>query len=546
MSAYSLGQPASDFYETKRKDRTGPVDVARRLADIILPSRFPEETWNSGDELPVTNQSISARCINTLSTKLTSTALPPNLPNATFNPNETSLKDDIDRDPELWAQVQYALSRREEIHRKRLGQTLGRTAYGKVMTLLLLTGNALTLWTDINRPRVYTMHQYVTVRDNDGEALVTVLKDPIVWATADEDIKAAATNHRLANNVGAPEDEWDETIDIFHVQKMVKEGGKKRWLYWQEVEGGHVIADTDTDADYETPTMYPAVINLEAGSHYGLPYALDYEGDHQSVENFSSALQDGAAAAAWFLIMVNPTGTTKIKDVQEADNLSVIPGRAEDITAPIFSKSGDLQIADKQLADAARRLGFAYAMNTAIQRPGERVTREEWVVMSRELNEAMGGLYVDLSQSFQLWFIRRFIFLHIREAGSGLKELPEGLVSIGVVTGLDSIGQTSEHQNLIDWAKEGQEVLTPQGFMQELVPGNFLKRSAALRSVKIDGLIKSADTKAAEQQQAQQAQMQQTVLDKATGPLVKEGGAMIQGLMAQQQAAGAQGVTNGG
>jgi hypothetical protein len=158
----------------------------------------------------------------------------------------------------------------------------------------------------------------------------------------------------------------------------------------------------------------------------------------------------------------------------------------------------------------------------------------------------MGGLYVDLSQSFQLWFIRRFIFLHVREAGSGLKELPEGLVSIGVVTGLDSIGQTSEHQNLIDWAKEGQEVLTPQGFMQELVPGNFLKRSAALRSVKIDGLIKSADTKAAEQQQAQQAQMQQTVLDKATGPLVKEGGTMIQGLMAQQQAAGAQGVTNGG
>ena len=60
MSAYSLGAACPDPKETKRQDRTGPVTWACRLADIIIPA-VPLRRWNSGDELPVTNQSISAR-----------------------------------------------------------------------------------------------------------------------------------------------------------------------------------------------------------------------------------------------------------------------------------------------------------------------------------------------------------------------------------------------------------------------------------------------------------------------------------------------------
>lgn len=530
-----LGETAEDFYNSRLPKRSGAESRARRLADLTVPSVFLPEDWQDGDDLEVTNQSTNAFCINSLSNKLMLAALPPNLPMAAYTPNEDELQEDIQQNPELWSQMVYAFSRREESHRKRLKKTKARTTYARTMRLMLSTGNGCTIWTKIDTPRTYDLNHYVTLRDAGGTPIVTVLKDAVTLAVADEDVKDAVRLARAKQQAQSPKSEWDDEVAIYHCQKLlVGEDGSQEWVYWQEVEGGYIVPDTEAYSPFDVPAMMPGTIILPTGADWGLPYCGDYEGDLQATENFAAALQDGAAALAWFLFFVDPTGHTNIKDVQEADTLDVLSGRADDVTTLQVPKGGDLTVVSNEFEKAARRLGYAFAVQTSIQRSGERVTAEEWKRMSQELDQAMGGLYTDLSQGYQRWFVLRFVHLHELE-GKGLAPLPDGMVQVDVLTGLDSIGQSTEHSNLMEWAMEGQQVLGPEVFAAEINGSDFLRRTAANRGVKTEGLIKSSDQKASEKQQQLQQAQQQTLLDKATGPLAQAGGDLMASMAEQPQ-----------
>lgn len=541
----SLGMSAQDFYEAHRVDRNGVVSIGRRMADLTIPSIFPPAEYDtSHDSLAITNQSVNSVLVSGLSNSLTLSALPPNLPICKFEPDETAMAQDIQNDPELYAVVEYGLSRKEEIHRKRLKSTSARTAYGKATDLLLVSGNVLCLWTNINSPKIYNLHTWVCVRDAEGLPLVTVLQDEITMAAADKDVREAVYKYRIEK--GQPKQKgsaWQDKCYIYHVQQFMKDDNE--WCYWQETEGGYVIPGTEYYSDFETPPMYAAGLITETGSHYALPYCHMFEGDLKAMEEYSSSLQDGAAAVAWFLTLVNPTGQTNIRDVRKADNLAILPGSAEDITSYTSGKAGELSWVSSEAEKVARRLGQAFASEASLQRSGERVTATEWEALIRSLDKAMGGLYSAIAQSFQRWFVLRFIHLHTKE-NKKLQKIPKGLVTISVSTGLDGIGRNSEYENLMGFATDAQAVLTPPIFAQEINPGAFLSRLAAGRAVKVDGLVKTPEQKAQEQQAATQQQQQQALLEKGTGPAVQGGMDMLNQAVQQQQQP-QQGVTpNGG
>lgn len=539
MSETSFGEPAEGLYKRLTAKRTGVVSIGRRLAALTIPSVFPPEEYDTSyDSLEIANQSINAWLVNSLSNTLMLTALPPNLPMCKYRLNEVALQEDIAQDGELYSETTYALSRREEVHRERLEGTSARDAYNTWMKLSVVTGNGLCLWTDINAPVVYNLHNYVTVRDSKGTPLVTILQDTISLAAADEDVADAIIQHRSdSNRKEEHEDktEWEDTAIIYHCQKIVKNAkGDNQFLYWQETEGGYAIPDTEFYSPFDVPPMYPYGMILETGSDYGLGYCSDYEGDLKATEELSAAFQDGAAALAWFLYFVDPTGQTSIRDVKGADNLDVLPGRAEDVTTLRSEKTGDLNVVDGAIEKLSRRLGMAFASEASIQRSGERVTAEEWRRMVMALDKAMGGLYTKLAQGPQRWFVLRFIHLHYQEE-KRLKRLPEDLVKIGVVTGLEGIGQSSDYSNLLEVAKDAADILTPEGLRQEINGADLLRRLLTFRSIKADGLVKTGDQKAQEQNDAQANEQQKAILDKGIAPVASGGMGMIQQMMQQQQ-----------
>lgn len=539
----SLGVTAEDFYAGQLSGRTGPVALGRRLADLSSPVTFPPEHWQSGEPLVICNQAVNSYALNTLSSKMMLAAMPPGQAGWKSDPVESKVEKDIAQDPEMYAEMLYALSRRDENHRKRMESTSCRPANTLYNKLLLLTGNALVLWTQIDNPIIYNMHHYVVKRDASGVPLVTVLKVAVSRMVADEDIiEAAAHKETHQPNSASP---WDEEITIYHVEKLLRhKGGKMEYVYWQEVEGGHVVEGSVAYSDFETPTMYAGGMIPEYGSNWYVPYCQDYEGDMQAVENFSAALQDGGAAAARFLTLVDPSGQTEIKDIMEADNLDVVPGREADVHSMRADKGGDLAVTSKEMEAAAKRLGQAFLMFSSIQRSGERVTAEEWSILAREIDQAMGGLYSVVAQTSQRYFVLRFIRLHV-ETDKSIGKLPDGLVKVSIITGIDSLGQSAEATNLREFMAEASEATKNPELGKYIEFSDYLKRLAAFKNIKSTGLVKAPQKIAEEGAAQQQATTQQTLMDKATGPLAKggadilgkmlEGGGVPEGLMPNAQ-----------
>jgi hypothetical protein len=526
----SGGRTAEEFYQSEKKRREPAVEIGQRLSRLTVPSAFLDESWEEGSSVPKTNQSVGAYAVNGLANSLMQGALPVNLPILVYLPDEAKLGPDIEADPELWSRTELALARREVMHRNRMATTTARSAYTYSAVQLILVGNCLWLWTDINNPIVYSLHHYVVRRSATGKHLETVLCTKMDFVELDDDLQEAVAERRKAGGQEPPKD--DDVVTVYHCQRLAKVDGKHKYVYWQELDGGIVVEGSEAYCEPGKETLYPSALHLEAGSNYAFPYALDYEGDLEALENLGAALLDGAAALAMFLLFVkNNTATgTKVKKVQEARNLDVLEGSADDVTATMFGKSGDMSFVDATFEKVSRRVGFAFSSKLSIQRSGERVTAQEWREMVNALSESMGSTYVLIAQTTQSWVINRFIFLHGIE-NELLEELPEGLVHVRIISGLDNVGATSDYENLKVVLADAASLVGPEAVANEIVVGEVLRRLMAGKGVKPEGLTKSTQQKDAETRQGQERMAQQAMVEQGTGPLAKGGMDMMAQMM---------------
>ena len=71
---------AKERYETLKADRQQFLDRARECSELTIPSLIPDEGHNSTSELYSPFQSVGARGVNNLASKLLLLLLPPNSP----------------------------------------------------------------------------------------------------------------------------------------------------------------------------------------------------------------------------------------------------------------------------------------------------------------------------------------------------------------------------------------------------------------------------------------------------------------------------------
>jgi hypothetical protein len=134
----------------------------------------------------------------------------------------------------------------------------------------------------------------------------------------------------------------------------------------------------------------------------------------------SKAIVEAAAASAKVVFLVSPNGVTRASDVTEAESGDAISGHADDVHSLQAEKAADLRIAYEAVKTITERLAYAFLMNSAIQRNGERVTAEEIRYMAGELEDALGGVYSVLAQELQLPLVTRLI-----DRMQKAKKLPE-------------------------------------------------------------------------------------------------------------------------
>jgi hypothetical protein len=204
---------------------------------------------------------------------------------------------------------------------------------------------------------------------------------------------------------------------------------------------------------------------------------------------------------------VSPNGTTRKRVVASANNLDVLEGNAADVTFMRSEKQGDFGVAMQVAKEITERLSYAFMLNSAVQRKGERVTAEEIRYMASELEDALGGIYSVLAQELQLPLVS--LLMTRMQRMNKIPSLPKGMVKPTITTGMEGLGRTAELQKLDLFITSSAQTLGAEVMAKFLNVDEYMKRRATALQIDTENLIFSQQEVEAKAQKEQMMAMAQ-------------------------------------
>lgn len=485
---------ASGRYSKLEQDRNQFLVRGRQCAALTVPAILPAQGFGPSSSLPTPYQSLGARGVRTLASKLL-LSLFPGLPFFNYKVDDKTLEDLGSKRGD----IEKALSARERATVTELDTSVFRPVAFTLLQHLIVTGNmVIYVPSDQDqKARCYRLDQFVVRRDPSGNLLEIVIKETIEYASLPMEVKAA-----LASLPEYKEGEKEQKLEEKPVDLYTHaywDGAQEKWVVYQEAGDVRVPGSEGTYKKDDFPFLVPRLI-AQPHEHYGRSYVEEYLGDLDSLEALSETLVEGSAASAKVVFLVNPSGVTQLKVIANAKNGDVVSGDVNDVQAMQVQKASDLSVAKQQAEEIGQRLAFAFLLHTAIQRNGERVTAEEIRYMASELDDALGGVYTLLASELQLPAVR--LFEKRMEKRLKVEKLPSTVKPV-IVSGLEAIGRGHDLRNLQAFVKEIVGVLGPEIALKYLNPSELIQRSAAAYGIDTAGLVATEE----EIQQAEQKQM---------------------------------------
>lgn len=506
---------AAARYTALQTTRQPYINRARNQAKVTIPSLFPETDDVTTTQLYTPYQSVGARGVNNISAKLMLALFPPNTSNFKLTVDDLTLEK-LTGVKDARGEVEKSLS---AIEKKALFTLEGsgfRPTLAEVMKQLVVAGNVCLYFADPKKARYFKLTNYVCKRAPDGKLIEAVIKETISKAALPADVlqlveQTQPTSKPMPSEKTSPD---ASTVDLYtHIQ--LRDG---KYHAYQEVAN---IVVEGTEASYiedEMPYLFLRFNKLD-GEDYGRGYVEDYYGDLYTLESLMEAAVSGSIVMSKFIYLVDPAGSTRAEDLAKAENGAFVEGRQGDITVLQTEKQADLSIVFKMVESIEQRLAYAFLLNTAIQRPGERVTAEEIRFMARELEDVLGGVYSVLSQSLQLRIAT--ILLKNLERSNEIPKLPKEVTPM-IVTGVEALGRGQDLGRLNEFLSTSSQVLGPQTVSQYINPEEYLKRVAAALSIDTGGLIKSEEEIQQDQMNAMAQQMGPDVIKAGTQIAAKQ------------------------
>ena len=478
-----------------------PYEVrARECSTLTIPSLIPPLHSSSSYKFPTPYQSLGARGVNNLSSKLLLTLLPPNSPFFKLAVDDFMLKK-MTGQPGMRAQVEEALASMERAVMTEVETTGIRTQVFEGLKHLLVSGNCLLFLSPHGGMKVFPLTRYVCKRDPMGNLLEIITKEDVSELELPLEVrKLLQKEDKLEGELNC-----DDSEELYTCVKFNKDGV---WDVWQEVEGITIPGSVGTYPKDKCPWLALRFISI-SGEDYGRGYVEEYLGDHKSLEGLTRSIVQGSAASAKIVFLLKPAAATKAAAIARADSGDIITGNPDDVSTLQVQKHADFSVAANTIKSLTDSLSYAYLLNSSIQRSGERVTAEEIRYMANELETALGGIYSALSQEFQLPLVR--VLMARMEVQGKLPVLPTGTVKPMITTGIEAIGRGQDLSNL-SALLQAITVLGPEIISQYLNVGDYIKRSGTGLGIDMNGLVKTDQEVAAVKQQAQQQQQQQMMM----------------------------------
>lgn len=501
---------AASLYSKLEADRQPYIDDGVKCAELTIPSLFPRNP-DSYQKLLTPYQSVGARGVNNLASKMMLALFPANASIFRLKIEDETLAQ-LGQRPNIKTKVEQGLAGVERRVTSEMENKALHPAAFEVFKHLVVVGNHLVYVPDDGLIKSYSLHNYVVRRDYSGNPLEIVLREKIAVTAL-----PIAVQEALKQNRRSGEKAQEEVTIYTHVRRL-----QDRWEAYQEVAGQRVPGTYGTYPLGKCPWI-PLRLIKQDGKNYGRSYVDEYRGDLLNLEGLSQALLEGAVAAAKVLFLVNPNGTTEKNDLVGAANGAFVDGNAADVNTLQLQKYNDFRVTLEQANAITERLSFAFLLNSAVQRRGERVTAEEIRYVARELEDSLGGLYSLLSQELQMPLVSRVMYVLQRQRK--LPAFPKEAVNPVIITGMEALGRGNDLAKL-ELAMSKVAPLGPEVVAKRLNISDYVDRVFTACGVDTKGLIKTEEeVQAIEQQQQMQAMIQQGLPQaiNAGGKLLQQG-----------------------
>jgi len=498
---------AADLYTKRAVHRQCYLDEAERSAKVTIPSVFPDAQDVCQRSTPVVLdkpfQSLGARGVNNLASKLLLTLFPPTMPFMKYVLTGKTKDEATEAGIDL-SEIKSGLSRREGRIQDEVDVKNIRTKAFLAIRSLIIAGNSLVYMTPkTGKMQVFPLNAYTVVRDGSGTLLDLIYVEKMDRTTiTDERILAILAEHPQAGHEANPTDQDSNESPVLLYRRILRSGD--RYKSWQEV-GGIIIEGSEESWSEEDLPWLPLRMTSIDGEDYGRGMVEEYRGDLMSYEQLSRDTLFASANAAKVVWAIKPNSVLRPKKFLDAPNGGAVSAEPDDITAVRLDKGGDMNFVAMEKRELSQALSAAFMLNSSFQRQQERVTAEEIRRMAEELEDTLGGTFSLLSAELQLP-VAHLIETGLIKRDPTFPPLPTDTVRIGVVTGLAAIGRGQELQRL-------REALGVVGEAAQIAPGlvdyideeDLNRRLWTGSGVDTEGLLKTADEVAELRQQRQQA-----------------------------------------
>lgn len=425
-------------------------------------------------------------------------------------------------DNQLKDTIEYGLSLMETQMVKHMEAMSLRPTLFEAIKQLIVSGNALLFLPPLEGGvKCYGLRDYVVQRDGVGNVIQLVARDTLAKGTVPQNIRS------LLGQTGGDDQNLNQKVTIYTHVYLVRGDTPEAstWESYQELNN-EIISGSEQTYPYNKSPWIPIRFTKKDGESYGRSFVEDYLGDLISLENLSQAIVNMAMISAKVLYLVSPSSQTNIRALSKAANGAFVRGRQEDIVPMQLNKQMDMQTVFTTAQQIESRLSYAFLLNSAVQRNGERVTAEEIRYVANQLEDTLGGVYSLLSQELQLPLVE-CVYNQMQSTGE-LPVINEQLAKIEptIITGVDALGRGHDLANL----SQALQILSnfPE-VMQTINTGNLATRVFTAAHIDITGLVKTPEEIAAEQQAAMQQYAQQQGVDAEAQMAVDNNKAQLQG-----------------
>lgn len=494
---------AQELYEQLTAERTSALEVAREASRLTIPSLIPPEGTNSHSRLPSPYQSLGAYGVNNLSAKLLMALYPQGTSFFRYViPEQIAEASQVPQGAR--EEILKALSSIENRALQKFETSIIRPQKAEALMHLVVAGNVLTFFPDMEEFRLFRLDQYVVRRDASGNPMDVVVHEKVNPRGLSDEVKSAC----------AVRADHKEAVSVYTWATWEDERCR-----WHQEINGNPVPDSSGDAPAELAPWNPLRWKAVPGSDYGRGHCEEYLGDLMSLEGLSQAVVEFAAVAAKVVLLVNPGAQTDVQDVNRARSGDAVSGLLDDIGVLQLDKYADFQVVQQVAQRIEERLSRAFLLRSGLVRDAERVTAEEIRGTAQELEDTLGGVYTILAQEEQFPFVRRL--LHVLTRASVIPRLPKDAAEPVIVTGFQALGRNHELNRLRGLLSDIQATFGPDAALKLLNGTDVVARMAAGWGVEgAASLIKSREQLAQEQAAAQQAELMQSMVDKGTAPAV--------------------------